>query len=463
MRALSRYLLLSLLSCLPVKGVCTQDVVVVAEESGATVQRRGSLLRDRVVKDSIQAICVSQDTIPFGSGVAKDSLAISQDTLSSGIHLPRLSEFRDIHRNDTLTSFQKVKRYGNFFVRVIDAFDNVDECYVERNAYNFTAMLQTTTNMERYSIGTPDYVESMVFAQHPDCRIGPYLGWKWLFLGYTFDVTNIGRNKSTGTRFELSIYTSMIGIDLIWRRTGNDFHIKRIDGLGDAAKAYEGQNFRYIEAGLTGVNIYYNFNHRRYSSPAVFSQSSIQRRSAGSWQLGACIMSNDVKFDYSALPTDMFAETERKDQYASLERLRYWDYSVIFGYGYNWVPARNWCVGISVLPSLGYKHATSQTVILEEKENAAEDEELSFFKRMNEVLVKRGNVNVGGTARLGLIYNNGRWFAGLFGVVHHYRYRRNDLRFLNTFGTVNLCVGFYFQKKKSAQKGSDANVVKGAD
>ena len=64
--------------------------------------------------------------------------------------------------------------------------------------------------------------------------------------------------------------------------------------------------------------------------------------------------------------------------------------------------------------------------------------------------MRRGNFNFGGTARLGVIYNNGRWFTGLFGVAHHFRYRRNDIRFLNTFGTVNFCVGFYFQKKKSA-------------
>ena len=411
------------------------------------VRPRISLLRERAAVDSLRKLSSLNDSVVF---------ATDQDTARVGhedAHLPKITEFRDIHRNDSLSSFQKVKHYGNFFIRVIDAFDNVDENYVERIGYNFTAMLQTTTSFERYSIGTPNYVESMSFAQRPDCRIGPYLGWKWLFLGYTFDVTNFGSHKSSSTRFELSIYTSMIGVDLIFRRTGNDFFIRRINGLGDAAKAFEGQDCSYIKASVTGVNLYYNFNHRRFSCPAVFSQSTIQRRSAGSWQLGASILKHDIHFDYSALPAELFVETETKNQYASLERLHYWDYSLTFGYAYNWVPARNWCVGLSVTPTVGYKHATSQTVILEDESGDEQEADPSFMTRLNEVLVRRGNFNFGGTGRLGVIYNNGRWFTGLFGVVHHFRYRRNDLRFLNTFGTVNLCVGFYFQKKKEKKEG----------
>ncbi|MBQ7444172.1 MAG: DUF4421 domain-containing protein [Bacteroidaceae bacterium] len=442
----------------PVCGVMVADSAqtAVGDTLRGVVLRRGAsvVLREHVDADSLREFSTVLDTAAFVAGgtIARDTVVAGLQPVHTGLRLPRLSEFREIHRNDALSGIEKVKRYGNIFVRVIDAFDNIDENYVERIGYNFTAMLQTTMNFEDYSIGTPGYAESLSFAQHPDCRIGPYLGWKWLFLGYTFDVTSIGRSKSSSTRFGLSIYTSMIGVDLIFRRTGNDFFIRRVNGLGDEARQFEGTDCNYIQTSLTGANLYYNFNYRRYSCPAVFSQSTIQRRSAGSWQAGLSVMAHDVRFDYSALPPEMFSATDITNQYASLERLHYWDFSLTFGYGYNWVPGRNWCVGVSVAPSVGYKHATSQTVIFEENANAAaaSGDNTSIFRRLNDVFVRRGNFNFGGTARLGVIYNNGRWFTGLFGVAHHFRYRRNDIRFLNTFGTVNFCVGFYFQKKKSA-------------
>ena len=71
-----------------------------------------------------------------------------------------------------------------------------------------------------------------------------------------------------------------------------------------------------------------------------------------------------------------------------------------------------------------------------------------FAQKLKDVFRKRGSLNYGGTVRLGVIYNTGRWFVGAFGLVHSFNYSRNSLRFNNTFGNANVCAGFYFQKKK---------------
>ena len=153
--------------------------------------------------------------------------------------LPTTDDFKSIHRDTTTTKLQKMRDYGNIFVRVIDAFDAIDTNYVERIGYNFTAMLQGTSNIEFYSIGTRDYTSSISFAEHPDFRIGPYFGWRWLFLGYTFDVKNIGRKAvKSGQKFEFSIYTSMLNLDLIYRKTGSDFYLRKVSGLGEDMKSY---------------------------------------------------------------------------------------------------------------------------------------------------------------------------------------------------------------------------------
>ena len=47
-----------------------------------------------------------------------------------------------------------------------------------------------------------------------------------------------------------------------------------------------GTDFGGLTSTIKGFNLYYIFNHRRFSYPAAFSQSTIQRRSAGSPLLG---------------------------------------------------------------------------------------------------------------------------------------------------------------------------------
>ncbi len=393
---------------------------------------------------------------PMGTLSRTDSVLVVGDSVcvdpSEGepFMLPRLSEFKDIHRDPSLNKLQKMREYGNFFVRVVDAFDAIDTNYVERIGYNFTAMLQATSNFEFYSIGTRDYVHSLAFAQHPDLRIGPYFGWRWLFFGYTFDVTDLGsKSVKTGQKFEFSIYTSMLDVDLIYRKTGSDFFIRKVRGLSENALDYEGQDCRFIDASVVGASIYYNINHRRFSSPAVFSQSTIQRRSAGSWQVGASVTHHDIHYHYSALPEALRAETSTENQFRSLERLKYIDYSLTGGYAYNWAFRRGWCLGVSLTPAIGYKRTSTKTVLLEEEEDPLPTHDSRFLNRLDEIFRRRGNVNFDITGRLGLIYNTGRWFVGAFGVVHNYNYHRGDLQFSNTFGNANLCVGFYFQRKRT--------------
>ena len=344
-------------------------------------------------------------------------------------------------------ALEGVHRAGNFLVKLIDAFDDIDSAYVERNHYNYTLMAQATSNFEFYRLGNSDYRISL--AQHPDFRLGPYFGWRWLFFGWTFDVGNIGRRRSQSTRFELSIYTSMFGVDLIHRRTGSDFYLQSISGMGDEAKAYEGRDCGdYLQANVTGVNLYYVLNHRRFSNPAIYSQSTIQRRSAGSWLFGASITRHNLRSDYTRLPKDLFAQLPSENRFAALERVKYTDVSLSAGYAYNWVPARDWCLGIAASPAIGYKRTSTETVVWQDDEDNTQRYDNFFMNKMDEIFRRRGNINFNATGRMGVIRNNGRWFVGLFAVGHIFNYSAGGLRFTNAFGTVNLCGGFYFQERK---------------
>ena len=92
------------------------------------------------------------------------------------------------------------------------------------------------------------------------------------------------------------------------------------------------------------VNAYYAFNSRRFSYPAAFSQSYIQRRSAGSFLLAASAMGQSAKLDW-----------EQKME------LKMTNIGIGAGYAYNYVPAKGWLLHISALPTFMVYSHTSMT------------------------------------------------------------------------------------------------------
>ena len=94
------------------------------------------------------------------------------------------------------------------------------------------------------------------------------------------------------------------------------------------------------------VNAYYVFNHRRFSYPAAFSHSYIQRRSAGSFLIAVSGQGQHGKVNFDSQEMD-FKMT---------------NIALGGGYGYNYVPARGWLLHISALPTLIVYSKSSLTV-----------------------------------------------------------------------------------------------------
>ena len=61
---------------------------------------------------------------------------------------------------------------------------------------------------------------------------------------------------------------------------------------------------------------------------------------------------------------------------------------------------------------------------------------------------KINNFTFDGTLRLGLVWNNAKWFAGASAIYHTYHYHQDKLRADNIFGQLNVYVGYNFWRKK---------------
>ena len=311
--------------------------------------------------------------------------------------------------------------------RTLRNFTEIDENYVEPQHYNWSAMLQATYNYDIYKLASDgEHKQKLTFAPEPSFKAGPYFGWRWMFFGYTFDLKNMhfGSNKQG---MEFSLYAAQVGVDFFWRRTGSDYKIRDVD-LGDHAKDVflEDHSFDGLKVGITGANVYYIFNHKRFSYPAAFAQSTCQKISCGSWMAGIGYLENTLSFDHDKLEKLV----EEKEGVADFNEVKYFDVNASVGYAYNWVFAKNFLFCASLSVALAYKNSHGETVSKEERG-------FDFH-----------NFNIDGIGRFGVVWNNTQWYAGASAIVRSYNYHKSRFSANNIFGNLNFYVGYNFGKRK---------------
>lgn len=187
--------------------------------------------------------------------------------------------------------------------------------------------------------------------------------------------------------FNLNYYSSRLSLDFSYQRSetlAGDF-------TGDKGDL----RLESGEALLKVLNIagYYTFNHRRFSYPAAFTQSYIQRRSAGSWLAGISYQGGSIK------TTD---DLKARNSNAPDVRIYIGHVGIGGGYGYNWVPSRKWLLHLSILPTVVVYNRNNMTVNGERKE--------AQHMRLNMLFNERAAV----------VYNfSPRYFASLTAVVNN--------------------------------------------
>ena len=343
-----------------------------------------------------------------------------------------------VQLSDSVTgdSVHKSREIGKIR-ETIRGFDRLNDDYIEPQHYEFTVMGQVTRTYESFIIGSNG--QSITLAPDGQTKIGPYFGWRWFFFGYTFDIKNIGFSQSgLKKEFDFSIYSSQVGVDLYYRRTGSDYKIRDVKlGYDVNSELFEGTPFSGVNVGITGASVYYIFNHGRFSYPAAFSQSTCQKVSCGSWLAGAGFTKNTLEVDFERLNETLMSRVpsglDVKLDSSMVFKAKYNDFNVSAGYAYNWVFAKNWLFCASAQAALAYKTSYG--------ESADEKRGFDFAK-----------VNLDGIGRFGMVYNNTRWYAGWSAILRTNNYHTSRFTANNIFGSLNAYVGYNFVLKKKYRK-----------
>ena len=187
--------------------------------------------------------------------------------------------------------------------------------------------------------------------------------------------------------FNLNYYSSRLSLDLSYQRSeslAGDIYFNDNPG-----------RLEWGEASMKVLNVaaYYTFNHRRFSYPAAFTQSYIQRRSAGSWLAGISYQGGSIT------TTDALLE---KNPNAPDTRIYIGHVGIGGGYGYNLVLGRKWLIHLSMLPTFVVYNRNNMTVRGERKKA----QHMRFNMIFNE--------------RAAIVYNfSPRYFAGVTLVMNN--------------------------------------------
>lgn len=321
-----------------------------------------------------------------------------------------------------------------------------DSTYIESQKYNFTVMALCERNDDHFILSSTDKKEGASYyidmAPKSSVQFGPYFGWRWLFYGYTFNLSTIKLNNS-GIDINFNIYTPSLGIDLIYRDLGDNYRIRKMDTNNESiTKSVEGLSVSGLDIDILGVKAFYIVNPKRYSHQAIFNQTNRQIKSAGSWLFGTGWYKNSISMDWDRFSSNINSNTnitldhDFNDSTLFFRKIVYSSVPITAGYGYNWVFSRNWAAGAQVLGSVSYMWTYSD----------AKQTSFSLKKMINSMSFS--NFALDGALRIGVVWNNSQWFAGVDAIYNTYNYRNKYLKVANIFGTINLYAGFNFWKRK---------------
>lgn len=279
--------------------------------------------------------------------------------------------------------------------------------------------------------------QTLYFHPKSQVTIGPYFGYSLLFLGWTIDIgSDINSNNSN---IYLSVYAPMFGVDYYYERDINGYRISSIKGFDKEIKeASHDQSFPGMSTHMKYLHCYYIFNHRHFSYPAAYSQSTVQRRSSGAMILGYTYSLQQINFNYEQLPSAFYGDDGQLLINHSLQvhEVRYHNHAISLGYTYNWVLARNLLFNISASPSIGYNFTRGENLT-------------------SEKIYRLSNINFDFIGKTAFVWNTNRWFAGGAFTYHTYAYRKSTFSCQNLMIAAQLYMGVNLWAKKSNHRNKD--------
>lgn len=311
-------------------------------------------------------------------------------------------------QSDTSTFFNKIHELDR-------KLTHNDTCYIAKSTSKWVFGLRNSNWLDSYNIETNE--ATAIVMQSDLCyNLGVSVGYKFITLGYSINLSNAFAGKATGKEWDFGINYNRFGLDAYYlKNTGKTNITEYTDGdnMQELHQPFDG-----ITSTIYGLDITYFFNHSRYSNAAAYTNyATIQRKRAGSWIAGLTFSRQKLFLDFSKLSEEIASSELKAFENADLF---YNNYCVSFGYGYNYTFAKKWLINLTDIPSVGIKHQHIKSL----SENSSDN--LSIMNRV----------------KFALVYNTNRFYGGFNCFFTTNMNATESYTRSNSLGVFNVFAGF---------------------
>ena len=306
----------------------------------------------------------------------------------------------------------------------------------------------------------------MCFKPRMASSLGFWVGYRGLGISYSKSlIKNAGRYFSfgaTGAKYGFNFRLRRFKTDEM-SLTGKDYK------NGEVIEEVDDNSYTFSPVWIRSVYIngYYVFNGRRYSQAAAYNQSVIQRRSAGSFLVGATLYQSSL--DYSDRDNAGMMILSH-----NIGRIKLQQASIGAGYGYNFVPLRGLVINAMAMPSLSFYNRVKVykydfNYDLSSPEGQTDDygewnpetrtwdngkthkplemtddegewlEGVDYWESEPETVYSPPRFSI--DVRLGIAYNWRNYFIGLQGQLNYFTYKKDNSKVSLTDGYAQVSMG----------------------
>ncbi len=273
--------------------------------------------------------------------------------------------------------------------------------------------------------------------------VGVWAGYRGYGIGYSRDVSG-----KKGSIFSVGVTGSYYGANLRIHQFTSSEPMVHLSGYmpnwEEDTESYE--LIDPIKVRSMTLDAFYFFNRKRFSNAAAYDQSVIQKRSSGSFMVGAKYYHSTVRYDEGKNADFIMFMND-------IGRMKQYQVSIGGGYAYNLVPCKGLLVSAQVMPMLicynrldiwRYSSLLREKMY-EEKSNPSTEEIADLEQLFQLQYTGREHMHTKPSlmfnARLSLTYNIDRWFFNANGHWQRFSYRLHEGHGNLTDWYVNASVG----------------------
>ncbi len=275
-------------------------------------------------------------------------------------------------------------------------------------------------------LGVEDYNKDYELEYIPNGNnsAGFGLSYKWVGFGIDFKIADPNSTETYGETeyvdFQANFYLRKGVFDLFYQKY-KGFYLENTSAM---ILGWNDENKYLIRPDIEVVSSGANYTHvihpEKFSYISSFSQTEVQKKSAGSFILGAAINFHRVSADSSFVPENLLYEDAfLGNDVTSLKGITT---NARFGYAHTFVARQRFFFSLSL--DVGVSHV------------------YSIYRETGQNQKHGFHINPNASTKFALGYNYNKWFAGLnaSGFYHSNRPAGNENVIRIDFGFVNILV-----------------------